>query len=98
MLALVDITQLNTYMISCCDLQPAHHAAWRVSCCAVLCCAERQEASRLLSAVDAYDKAVVLCGLSKSWGLPGLRLGWVASKDQQLLQQVRGSSTWEQSA
>lgn len=27
---------------------------------------------------------------SCAWGLQGLRLGWVASKDQQLLQQVKG--------
>jgi aspartate/methionine/tyrosine aminotransferase len=65
-----------------------------VMLCHVLCCTEREEASRLPSAVDLYDKAIVLCGLSKSWGLPGLRLGWIAGKDQQLLQQVsKGSST-----
>eukprot|EP00878_Enallax_costatus_P039623 GHUV01045483.1.p1 GENE.GHUV01045483.1~~GHUV01045483.1.p1 ORF type:complete len:278 (+),score=70.51 GHUV01045483.1:92-925(+) len=42
----------------------------------------------LPSAVDCYNKAVSLCGLSKSWGLPGLRVGWVACRDQQLMQQV----------
>jgi len=54
--------------------------------------AEKDEASRLPSAVDIYPKAVTLCGLSKSWGLPGLRLGWVTSKDKQLLEQVRPST------
>lgn len=49
---------------------------------------EKDEASRLPSAVDIYPKAVTLCGLSKSWGLPGLRLGWVTSKDKQLLEQI----------
>jgi aspartate/methionine/tyrosine aminotransferase len=38
--------------------------------------------------VDCYERGVSLCGLSKSWGLPGLRLGWVACQDQQLLQEV----------
>lgn len=42
----------------------------------------------LPSAADLYDKAVALWGLSKSWGLPGLRLGWLASKDAELLQAV----------
>jgi aspartate/methionine/tyrosine aminotransferase len=51
--------------------------------------AEADASSRLPSGVDVYPKAVTLCGLSKSWGLPGLRLGWVACKDKQLLQEVR---------
>ncbi|KAF6250599.1 aminotransferase, classes I and II [Scenedesmus sp. NREL 46B-D3] len=42
----------------------------------------------LPSAVDCYERAVSLCGLSKSWGLPGLRLGWIACQDQQLLHNV----------
>lgn len=50
--------------------------------------AEKDAATRLPSGVDLYDKCITLCGLSKSWGLPGLRLGWVACKDQELLQQV----------
>lgn len=37
-----------------------------------------------------YDegKGIVLCGLSKSWGLPGLRIGWLASHDKGLLERV----------
>jgi aspartate/methionine/tyrosine aminotransferase len=35
--------------------------------------------SRLTSAVDCYVKAVVLGGLSKAAGLPGLRIGWLVS-------------------
>jgi len=42
----------------------------------------------LPSAVERYDRGITLCGLSKSWALPGLRIGWVACQDQQLLQRV----------
>lgn len=42
----------------------------------------------LPAAADVYERGVSLCGLSKSWGLPGLRLGWLACQDAQLLQQV----------
>jgi aspartate/methionine/tyrosine aminotransferase len=31
---------------------------------------------------------VVLCGLSKSWGCPGVRLGWLASRDAAFLDRV----------
>jgi aspartate/methionine/tyrosine aminotransferase len=35
------------------------------------------------SFLEIYDKALVTCGLSKAYGLPGLRIGWVAGpKDQ----------------
>lgn len=37
---------------------------------------------------DHYDKAVSLGVMSKSYGLAGLRVGWVASKDTALLQQL----------
>lgn len=36
------------------------------------------------SAVDLTDNAVVLSGLSKTYGLPGLRTGWLVIKDEQL--------------
>lgn len=31
------------------------------------------------SMLDFYDQTLVTCGLSKAYGLPGLRIGWVAS-------------------
>ena len=34
------------------------------------------------SAIDVYDKAIVLSGLSKTYGLAGLRSGWLVIKDQ----------------
>jgi aspartate/methionine/tyrosine aminotransferase len=42
---------------------------------------ERDEAERLPSAVDLYGKAIVLAGLSKAHGLPGLRTGWLIVRD-----------------
>eukprot|EP00775_Hariotina_reticulata_P003038 gene3038-3319_t len=40
----------------------------------------------LPSGAEVYERGISLCGLSKSWGLPGLRLGWLACQDKQLLQ------------
>ena len=45
---------------------------------------EHDAGARLPSAVDCYEKAIVLCGVSKTMGLPGLRLGWVATHDADL--------------
>lgn len=42
----------------------------------------------LSSAVEESDKALVLGGLSKSHGLPGLRCGWLASRDRELLKRL----------
>ena len=38
----------------------------------------------VLSAVDLTSRAVVLAGLSKSYGLPGLRSGWLVIQDKEL--------------
>ena len=40
---------------------------------------------RLPPACDLYERAVSLSGLSKTFALPGLRLGWLASQDRGLL-------------
>ncbi len=36
-------------------------------------------------ASDAYAKAVSLWGMSKSFGLPGLRIGWLSTQDAELI-------------
>ena len=38
---------------------------------------------------EVYRKAISLSGLSKSFGLPGLRIGWVATRDHNILKQMR---------
>lgn len=42
----------------------------------------------LPSAVDLYEKAIILSGLSKSYGLPGLRVGWLAVRDEKLRNEI----------
>ena len=41
---------------------------------------ELEPASRLPAVCDLYENSVSLAGLSKAYGLPGLRLGWLASR------------------
>ena len=42
---------------------------------------ERGAADRLPAACDLSPRAVSLSGLSKAFGLPGLRIGWLATRD-----------------
>jgi len=46
------------------------------------------EGSSLPSACELYERAFSLFGMSKSFGLPGLRIGWVASQDQAVIQRM----------
>ncbi|MBD3305913.1 aminotransferase class I/II-fold pyridoxal phosphate-dependent enzyme [candidate division KSB3 bacterium] len=47
---------------------------------------EYDEADRLPAACDCYDRAISLGVMSKTYGLAGLRVGWVATKSQEILQ------------
>lgn len=40
--------------------------------------------NRLPSAVELYDKAISLFGMSKTFGMAGVRIGWVITKDKKL--------------
>jgi aspartate/methionine/tyrosine aminotransferase len=40
------------------------------------------------SVIDVVEHAVVIGDMTKPWGLGGLRVGWIASRNQALLQQV----------
>lgn len=51
---------------------------------------EHDAARRLPPMCDIYEKAVTLSGLSKSFGLPGLRVGWLAMRDRALLERCMG--------
>lgn len=57
---------------------------------------EQDPAARLPSACELYERAVVLGGLSKCFGLPGLRVGWLITQDSQLaheLQELKSYTT-----
>ncbi len=47
---------------------------------------EHDPGRRLPAACDQYEHAVSLGSMSKVYGLPGLRLGWLASRDAGILQ------------
>ena len=49
---------------------------------------EHDPATRLPAACDVSSSAVSLGSVSKTYGLPGLRLGWLASRDRELLARV----------
>lgn len=49
---------------------------------------EYDQNDRLPSMCDLYYKGVSLGALSKSYGLPGLRIGWIASRNNSFLEQI----------
>jgi aspartate/methionine/tyrosine aminotransferase len=49
---------------------------------------EHNPAERLPAACDLYEHALSLGSMSKTYGLPGLRLGWLASRDHEALAKV----------
>ncbi len=49
---------------------------------------ELDAAHRLPQAADRYDRAFSLNVVSKAYGLPGLRVGWIASKDRESLKRM----------
>jgi len=40
------------------------------------------------SVADLYENGIVLSGLSKSFGLPGLRTGWIVTRNKELLGKI----------
>lgn len=47
---------------------------------------ELDEAKRVPQVADAYEKGLSLNVMSKAYGLPGLRIGWIAAQDTDALQ------------
>ncbi len=50
---------------------------------------EFEPADRLPSAAETDEQAIALCGMSKTFSLPGLRLGWLVSRDREALQKMQ---------
>ena len=50
---------------------------------------EHDERARLPAACDIYERALSLNTVSKSYGLPGLRIGWLACRDGSVLEKLR---------
>lgn len=49
---------------------------------------ELEEKNQMPQIADIYEKGLSLNVLSKAYGLPGLRIGWLASQDTQILQEM----------
>jgi len=49
---------------------------------------ESDPATRLPQAADVYEKALSLNVMSKAYGLPGLRIGWITSKNSRILSKM----------
>ena len=64
-----------------------HHGIWLFSD-EVYRLIERDPAIRLPQAFDAYERGVSLNVMSKAYGLPGLRIGWIACHDRDLLERM----------
>ncbi len=50
---------------------------------------EHDPLDRLPGACDVYEHAISLGTVSKAYGLPGLRIGWLAGRDAALLARIR---------
>ena len=49
---------------------------------------DHTQRERLPSMCDVYEKSISLWGTSKTFGLAGVRIGWITSKDRDLLQKI----------
>ena len=49
---------------------------------------EYSEEDRLPAACDVYDKGISLGVMSKTFGLAGLRIGWITAKDKKLFNKI----------
>ncbi len=68
----------------------ANHNAWLLSDEMYRGLEFEPDEARLPAAYESdYRRTVSLCGLSKRHGLPGLRLGWLATRDQGLMHRIR---------
>jgi aspartate/methionine/tyrosine aminotransferase len=64
-----------------------HHGIY-ILCDEVYRGVELEPADRIPHIADVYERGISLNVISKAYGLPGLRIGWIASQDTSLLQKV----------
>lgn len=64
-----------------------HHGIWLLSD-EVYRLTERDPLRCLPQAADVYERGISLGAMSKSYGLPGLRVGWVACRDHALMERL----------
>jgi aspartate/methionine/tyrosine aminotransferase len=55
---------------------------------------ERDPARRLPAVVDVYERGVSLGGVSKPYGLPGLRVGWMACRSVEAVNRIDRMRTY----
>jgi aspartate/methionine/tyrosine aminotransferase len=55
---------------------------------------EQDPADRLASAVELDPTALVLSGMSKTLSLPGIRVGWLASRDEDLMARLAAAKDY----
>lgn len=49
---------------------------------------EMADSYKLPSTADSYERSIILSGLSKTHGLPGLRAGWLVTQDSALMKEL----------
>lgn len=64
-----------------------HHGIY-ILCDEVYRGVELEPADQMPQIADIYERGISLNVISKAYGLPGLRIGWIASQDLSLLQKV----------
>ena len=64
-----------------------HHGIY-ILCDEVYRGVELEPADQMPQIADVYERGISLNVISKAYGLPGLRIGWIASQDTSLLQKV----------
>ena len=63
------------------------HGIW-ILCDEVYRGVELDPADRMPQIADIYERGISLNVMSKAYGLPGLRIGWIAAQDRAVLQKV----------
>lgn len=69
-------------------VQIARKAKAYIFCDEVYRYMEVDESSRMPSIADVYEKGISLNVMTKSFGLAGLRIGWLATRESQFLKEV----------